>query len=134
MRHRREERILQEFDFLLWTDENPHAVRQSAFQNRWAINVWAGIKANQIVSSISLLVKKKNFSVSVCIAALFLKSLFFDNFQIGPYILPPRLNGEIYARFLENELPGLLEDVSLRERQELIFQHDGAPAHFSRQA
>lgn len=30
-------------------------------------------------------------------------------------------------------MPALLEDVPLRERKELIFQHDGAPAHFSRQ-
>ena len=30
-------------------------------------------------------------------------------------------------------LPALLEDVPLRERAEMIYQHDGAPAHFSRQ-
>ncbi|KYN15664.1 hypothetical protein ALC57_12167, partial [Trachymyrmex cornetzi] len=35
--------------------------------------------------------------------------------------------------FLENELPALFEDVPLRKREELIFQYDGAPAHFSRQ-
>src|SRR5436190_4754 len=40
---------------------------------------------------------------------------------------------EIYVNFLENELPALLEDVPLRDKVELIFQHDGAPAHFSRQ-
>jgi len=53
-------------------------------------------------------------------------------FQIGPYFLPPRLHGETYADFLENEIPGLLEDIPLRLRETLIFQHDGAPAHFSR--
>ncbi|XP_036146021.1 uncharacterized protein LOC118646676 [Monomorium pharaonis] len=26
-----------------WADENPHAIRQIAFQYRWAINVWAGV-------------------------------------------------------------------------------------------
>ncbi|XP_071640881.1 uncharacterized protein [Temnothorax longispinosus] len=93
--------VFNSHNFLLWRGENPHAIRQGAFQYRWSINVWAGIKANRI---------------------------------IGPYILPPRLTGEVYARFLEHELPGLLEDVPLREREELIFQHDGAPAHFSRQA
>lgn len=31
-------------------------------------------------------------------------------------------------------LPILLEDVPLRMRETMIFQHDGAPAHFSRQA
>ncbi|XP_071642155.1 uncharacterized protein [Temnothorax longispinosus] len=93
--------VFNSHNFLSWRGENPHAIRQGAFQYRWSINVWAGIKANRI---------------------------------IGPYILPPRLTGEVYARFLEHELPGLLEDVPLREREELIFQHDGAPAHFSRQA
>jgi len=61
----------------------------------------------------------------------FLKSHSCDNFQIGPFFLPPRLTGEIYVDFLENELLAFLEDVPLREREELIFQHDGASAHFS---
>ncbi|EZA53841.1 hypothetical protein X777_06645 [Ooceraea biroi] len=52
---------------------------------------------------------------------------------IGPYFLPPRLTGQLYAEFLANQLPALLEDVPLDVRAELIFQHDGAPAHFSRQ-
>jgi len=30
-------------------------------------------------------------------------------------------------------LPALLEDIPLYVRAEIIFQHDGAPAHFSRQ-
>ncbi|EFN84588.1 hypothetical protein EAI_03912, partial [Harpegnathos saltator] len=44
-----------------------------------------------------------------------------------------RLNGEIYADFIKNQLPGLLEDVPLQAQAQLIFQHDGARAHFSRQ-
>jgi hypothetical protein len=31
---------------------------------------------------------------------------------------------------IANELPNLLEDVPLRERETLIFQHDGAPAYY----
>jgi hypothetical protein len=46
--------------------------------------------------------------------------------------LPPRINGETYAALVENQLPQLLEDVPLRARQRMIFQHDGAPAHYSR--
>ena len=34
---------------------------------------------------------------------------------------------------MENELPDLLADVPLRVRAQLIFQHDGAPAHFRRE-
>lgn len=30
-------------------------------------------------------------------------------------------------------MPALLEDIPLYVRAEIIFQHDGAPAHFSRQ-
>ncbi|KYQ47159.1 hypothetical protein ALC60_13791 [Trachymyrmex zeteki] len=52
---------------------------------------------------------------------------------IGSFFLSPRLTREVYTDFLENELPALLENISLRERRELIFQHNEAPAHFSRQ-
>lgn len=54
------------------------------------------------------------------------------DFQIGPYFFPAHLNGRTYADFIENQLPILLEDIPLRERETLIFQHDGAPAHYSR--
>jgi len=35
---------------------------------------------------------------------------------IGPYIFPQRLTGDIYANFLQEELPALLENVALRTR------------------
>lgn len=38
-------------NFLFWAEENPHAVRERVFQYRWAINVWAGIIADRIVSN-----------------------------------------------------------------------------------
>lgn len=53
------------------------------------------------------------------------------NFIIGPYELPARLNGNEYLRFLENDLPGMLEDVPLLIRQNIWYMHDGAPAHYS---
>jgi hypothetical protein len=49
---------------------------------------------------------------------------------LGPYLLPDRLTANLYRDFLENVLPGLLEDVPLAVRQKLWFQHDGTPAHF----
>lgn len=52
---------------------------------------------------------------------------------IGPFELPPTLNGDSYLNFLQNELGGLLEDVPLNVRQNMYFMQDGAPAHFSRQ-
>ncbi|XP_066595419.1 uncharacterized protein [Prorops nasuta] len=89
--------IFNSKNFVFWSQENPHAVRVGAFQQRWTINVWAGLIGDQI---------------------------------IGPFFLPPRLDGEKYASFLEEQLPLLLEDVPLIVRKNLIFQHDGAPAHF----
>jgi hypothetical protein len=35
---------------------------------------------------------------------------------IGPYIFPKRLTGDIYANFLQAELPALLENVPLQTR------------------
>ena len=49
---------------------------------------------------------------------------------VGLHFLPHRLNGEQYLRILRNDLPDLLEDVPLRQRQQMWFMHDGAPAHF----
>ena len=50
---------------------------------------------------------------------------------IGPYILPVRLNGRTYHAFLSEVLPELLETVPLALRQEMWYQHDGAPAYFN---
>ncbi|XP_070522362.1 uncharacterized protein [Cardiocondyla obscurior] len=93
--------IFNSKNFILWAHDNPRAVRQGAFQYRWALNVWAGVIADRV---------------------------------IGPYFFPARLNGEIYANFLQNELPVLLEDLPLQMRVDLILQQDGAPPHFSRRA
>ncbi|VVC25063.1 Protein of unknown function DUF4817 [Cinara cedri] len=47
---------------------------------------------------------------------------------IGPFFYDGTLNGRRYFNFLTNELPRLLDDVSL-DTQEHVFQQDGAPAH-----
>lgn len=49
---------------------------------------------------------------------------------IGPHFFEPRLTGEMYCNFLENELPDLLENEDVDQRG-LIFQQDGEPLHFS---
>lgn len=54
-----------------------------------------------------------------------------NDFLIGPFVLPQRLSGQNYRYFLEEDLPGLLDDVPLDVRQRMWFMHDGAPAHFS---
>ena len=47
--------------------------------------------------------------------------------------MPARLNGENYHAFLRDQLPGLIERAALPPEtlNNLIFLHDGAPAHFS---
>lgn len=52
-------------------------------------------------------------------------------FQIGPVVLPARLNGENYLNFSREELPPLLDELGLPEeiRNNLIFMQDGAPPH-----
>ncbi|KAJ8962287.1 hypothetical protein NQ318_018266 [Aromia moschata] len=55
-----------------------------------------------------------------------------DGHVIGPFLRFPRmLAGGPYLNFLQNDLPILLEDVPLNLRHQMIFQHDGAPPHFS---
>jgi hypothetical protein len=49
---------------------------------------------------------------------------------IGLYIFPQRLTGDIYANFLQHELPALLKNVPLQTRQ-MYYHHDGAPPHFT---
>lgn len=42
------------------------------------------------------------------------------------------MNGDRYLNFLENEIGGFLDDMVLEERQNVWFQHDGCPAHSTR--
>ncbi|XP_025413677.1 uncharacterized protein LOC112685867, partial [Sipha flava] len=48
---------------------------------------------------------------------------------LGPYFYDSTLNGRRYNDFLLNELPNMLDDLSLDIRANLIFQQDGAPAY-----
>ena len=50
---------------------------------------------------------------------------------IGPYFLKGRLTGQVYATFLQNLLPQLMEDVSLQVRMNMWMQHDSAPPHYT---
>ena len=46
------------------------------------------------------------------------------------YLLPARLSANIYLDFLQNILPLLLQNIPLNLRNNMWFQHDGAPPHF----
>lgn len=82
-----------------WSHENPHCSRESSFQHRWKINVWAGILGRRL---------------------------------IGPFFLPDTLSGVSYLSFLQNDLEDELENLPVPIYRDMIFQHDGAPAHYSR--
>lgn len=55
--------------------------------------------------------------------------LLGDKF-LGPVVLPKRLTGEAYHRFLVNDLPVLLGHVLLLQGQHTWFMNDGTPPHF----
>lgn len=48
--------------------------------------------------------------------------------------MPARLTGNDYANFLRTDMSELLENVFLEQRQQMYFQHDGAPPHISLRA
>lgn len=50
---------------------------------------------------------------------------------IGPHFFDGHLNGETYLDFLRNDLPRLLDGLDPDQRRDMIFQHDGAPPHYS---
>ncbi|KAE9523007.1 hypothetical protein AGLY_016638 [Aphis glycines] len=52
-----------------------------------------------------------------------------DNHLIGPYFFDENLNDNKYLDFLKNDIPILLENISLKQRLNLIWLQDGAPAH-----
>ena len=85
-------------------------------------SVWADENPHATVQSNFQL----RFSVNVWCAVL-------DDQLIGPFISEGRLTGQAYLRFLQEELPILLEAVPLDKRGRMYFQHDGAPLHFSRE-
>ena len=52
------------------------------------------------------------------------------NKLIGPHFIKGNWNGQMYRDISENELPTLLDDLSLELRQNMWFQYDGCPAHY----
>ena len=104
---------------ILFTDEAQF--NRDGVNNTHSSNVWADENPHATVESNFQL----RFSVNVWCAVL-------DDQLIGPFFLEGRLTGEAHLRFLQEELPRLLEDVPLNKRGRMYFQHDGAPPHSSR--
>jgi hypothetical protein len=51
--------------------------------------------------------------------------------KVGHFEFPARLTGDIYAEFLNPELPNLFEDIPLLFCANGWYQHDGTPPHFT---
>ena len=119
--------IAQGLEFCKWLNGSRQLHRYSLFDeaqfNRDGVNnthschVWADENVTA-ESNFQL-----RFSVNVWCAVL-------DDQLIGPFILEGRLTGEAYLRFLQEELPRLLEEAPLNKRGRMYCQHDGAPPHF----
>jgi len=106
----------QLYRYILFTDEAQF--NHDGVNNTYNSHVWADEYPHTTVERNFQL----RFSVNVWCAVL-------DDQLIGPFILEGSLTGEAYLRFLQEELPQLLEDVPLNKRGRIYFQRDRAP-HF----
>ncbi|XP_070526515.1 uncharacterized protein [Cardiocondyla obscurior] len=105
-------------DKILWTDEStftPNGIFNSRNRLIWADENPHAIRQGSF---------QYRWSINVWAGVI-------GNQVIGPYFFPHRLTGIAYKNFFKNELYALLEDVPLQIRRNMIFQHDGAPAHSS---
>lgn len=85
-----------------WCEKNPNEYRQAHTQRPQKQNVWAGILGNEI---------------------------------IGPFFIDGNLNGSKYIIMLHNQIVPALRASAARQQihwEDLWFQQDGAPAHWSR--
>lgn len=105
-------------EHILWSDESMFT-REGIFNTHndhtWSVENPRAVKETR---------HQRRFSVNVWAGII-------GQRLIGPHIFEETLNGERYLRFLEENLPVLLEDVPLRTRRKLVFQQDGAPPHWT---
>lgn len=106
------------FKTILWTDES-HFKRCGVFNihnyHSWNIQNPHESRGSNF---------QEHFSVN-------LWSGIVNGQLIGPFELPDRLNGDSYLNFLREDLNGLLDNVDLATRRNLIIQIDGAPCHYA---
>jgi len=104
--------------YCMFTDES-HSNRDGV-NNTHNSHMWADDNPHATVESNF----QQRFSVNEWCAVL-------DDQLIGPFMMEGRLTREAYLRFLQEELPRLLEDVPLNKRGRMYFQHDVSPPHSS---
>lgn len=115
------DRLLVQHDFgryVLFTDEA--CFNRDGFFNIRNSHLWD----NENPHGIALQKNQNQFAVNIWAGIV-------GDKLIGPYLLPPRLNGHIYLQFLKHVLPELLQDVPFHIKRAMWIQHDGAPAHYT---
>lgn len=105
---------------ILWTDES--CFDRDGITNYHNLHYWAP-KAEANPKKLKPTASQRRFSLNVWMGII-------DDKLIGPHFLPRTLNGELYEDFLRNHLTPLLADIPEDRRANIIYQHDGCPAHF----
>lgn len=108
------------FNSILWSDES--CFKRVGVFNIHNLHEWAVVNP-RIVREDRF---QHQFGVNLWAGIL-------DGKLIGPFELPPRLNGARYLQFLRNDLSNLLANVPQEVCERMWLQHDGAPAHYCRQ-
>lgn len=106
---------------ILWTDES--TFDRDGITNYHNLHFWA--PKGQNPRKMKERAHQRRFSLNVWMGIVHDK-------VIGPFFLPQNLNGISYENFLREEVYTLLEDVPLATRRDMVYQHDGCPAHFYR--
>lgn len=106
--------------FVLWSDEANFT--RGGLSNIHNDHVWS--RHNPHASTVSRF--QHRWSVNVW-AGIVGETL------LGPVFLPNRLNSENYLDFLRGQLEEYLDELPVVVYVNLVFQHDGAPAHYGRE-
>ncbi|OXU22720.1 hypothetical protein TSAR_016331 [Trichomalopsis sarcophagae] len=115
------ERDAEFLNKILWTDEATYV--RTGIANPHNEHYWAD--KNPHLAREAIISLYRSFSINVWVGII-------GNQLIGPFKLPARLDGPNHLEFLQNDLPRLLkESLTEEQRRNLIFMHDGAPAHFA---
>lgn len=104
------------FAHILWTDESRFV--SNGKPNRKNEHYWA----NENPHFVNEIENQGHFGINVWCGMV-------GRHLVGPYFFENILDGRRYLQFLQEELPGLLEDIPLQLRLNLWYHHDGAPPH-----
>lgn len=107
------------FHHILWTDESRFV--SNGKPNRRNEHYWA-TENPHVVNEIQ---NQGHFGINVWCGMI-------GRHLVGPFFYEDILDGRRYLRFLQEDLPDLLEDVPLQLRASIWLQHDGAPPHRAR--